>query len=86
MKKNEKNETLFSYDVVAKAMLTAILTYSLSQFGWIATLIVCVVIFVAIAGYNLIQADKEQKKSEVEQLAEEVKALKEELKRKGGDE
>lgn len=71
MKKNEKNETLFDYDVVAKAMLTAILTYSLIQFGWIATLIVCVVIFVAIAGYKLIQADKEQKvKEEAEAKAE----------------
>jgi hypothetical protein len=83
MKKNEKNETLFSYDVVAKAMLTAILTYSLSQFGWIATLIVCVVIFVAIAGYNLIQADKEQKaKEEAEAKAKaeaEAKAKDEQL-------
>lgn len=98
MKKNEKNETLFDYDVVAKAMLTAILTYSLIQFGWIATLIVCVVIFVAIAGYKLIQADKEQKvkeeaeaKAKDEQLAktlEEVKALKKQLQgsKKGGDE
>ena len=83
MKKNEKNETLFSYDVVAKAMLTAILTYSLSQFGWIATLIVCVVIFVAIAGYNLIQADKKQKtKAEAEAKAKaeaEAKAKAEQL-------
>ena len=98
MKKNEKNETLFSYDVVAKSMLTAILTYSLSQFGLIATLIVCVAIFVAIAGYNLIQADKEQKvKEEVEagkladklaKALEKIEALEAKLQgsKKGGDE
>lgn len=66
MKENEKidNKMLFW------SAFTAILSEALHQYGWIAFGIALVIIFVAIAGYNLIQADKEQKtKAEAEAKA-----------------
>lgn len=52
------------------AAFTAILTNALIQYGWLAFGIALVIIFVAIAGYDLIQADKEQKtKAEAEAKA-----------------
>ena len=79
----KKEEMLFW---LVWAAFTAILTATLLHAGLIAFGIVFVILVLAINAYDLIQADKEQEKSKVDQLAEEVKALKEELKKKGGDE
>ena len=82
----EKNEKMKKHEKLFWSAFTAILTNALIQYGWLAFVIVLVIIFLAITGYDLIQADKEQKKSKVDQLTEEIKILKEELKKKGGDE
>ena len=69
MKENEKIEKIDNKMLFWSAF-TAILTEALHQYGWIAFGIALVIIFVAIAGYNLIQADKEQKtKAEAEAKA-----------------
>lgn len=64
MEKMKKHERLFW------SAFTAILTNALIQYGWLAFVIVLVIIFLAVAGYELIQADKEQKtKAEAEAKA-----------------
>ena len=78
MKENEKIEKIDNKMLFWSAF-TAILTEALHQYGWIAFGIALVIIFVAIAGYNLIQADKEQKtKAEAEAKAK-AKAKAEQL-------
>ena len=63
-------EKMKKYEVLFASLFTAVLTNTLIQSGWIAVIIVFTVIAVAIAGYDLIQADKEQKtKAEAEAKA-----------------
>ena len=92
MKENKTTKKIFW------AAFTAILTEALNQYGWIAFGMALVIIFVAIAGYDLIQADKEQKVKEeaeagklADKLAkalEKIEALEAKLQgsKKGGDE
>lgn len=66
----KKNEKMKKHEMLFWAAFTAILTHAIIQYGWIAFGIALVIIFVAITGYDLIQADKEQKtKAEAEAKA-----------------
>ncbi len=87
------NKILRKCEFIFKALFTAALTATLIQSGWLAVGIIVFILVVAIAGLELIQADKEQKnqaeaeaKATADVLAEviaELKAMKAEKKKEG---